>query len=40
MLHTCVKLFNLATGEVINQNSTHEFDKDFEIDKETIDLYE
>ena len=39
-LHSCMKLFNLITGYQVDQNSTEEFDKDFQVDEETRENFE
>ena len=39
-LHDCVNLFNQATGYVIDQNSTDEFDKNFKVDEQTQKIFD
>lgn len=39
-LHSCMKLYNLVSGYIVDQNSTEEFDKDFQVDEETRENFE
>ena len=39
LIHTLVKVSNYHQGYTVDQNSTDEFDKDFNIDEKTLAIF-